>query len=225
MADIELIPADYTRARALRQRLLRAALAIAVLVAAAVGARSWLAWRMAAERPLVKQLAAREATVLQQGQRLVALRAEKAAAVVRLEGLRTLQDGGAWLGLALAIDRAWTPKVWLAGMAQQRELHFAAPAAAPAGVPPGAKVAEPPQPQVRNRFEIEGHGMDHSAVTEFMRAVASQPGLASVRLEETGLRRMGTIDVVDFRLSGVISAASGSASAAAPADAASAVAP
>ena len=125
MADIELIPDDYTQARALRRRLIRAGLVIVLLALAAAAARGWLAWRMSAERPLVQRLAAREATVQQQGQRLVALRAEKTVAVARLAALRTLQDGAAWLTLVAAVDRSWTPKVWLAGMTQQRELHFA----------------------------------------------------------------------------------------------------
>lgn len=204
MADIELIPRDYRAQRQLRQWLQRLAVGLALLLLLAGGARAWLAWKLAVERPLVEQLRQGEQAAAQREARVAALRARKGEADVHRTGLREIREAAGWDRIFHAIDNAWSPGIWLESLAYHREIDLPA-AAAPGGLPAAAAAAVPasaPEPRLRHRFELQGLAVAHPSVTEFMRALGGQAGVGPLSLAETRLRRQGSAEVVEFQLSG-----------------------
>ena len=197
MADIELIPRDYLAMRLLRKRLLRCAVVLGLLLVIATGARGWLGWRLASERPRVEGLREAEKSASERQARLLSLQARKAEADVQLASLATLRNGAAWQTIFRAIDGAHNPSLWFDSLSYSREVQLEPPVVA---ARPSASA--PPPPALRYSFELQGHALAHAAITDFMRALGEQPGIAGVRLAETGLRRYATVEVVDFKLSG-----------------------
>jgi hypothetical protein len=71
---------------------------------------------------------------------------------------------------------------------------------------PGAATS---RPSVEQRAEIVGHATDHTRLAEFMRSLSAQPGIADVRLLDTGLRTYTNTQVIDLNLTLLIDDRSG----------------
>lgn len=196
MADIELIPRDYLAMRLLRQRLLRFAVLVGLIVGLTLVGRAWLGWRLATDRPLVDALRQSEKTASERQSRLLAMQARKSDADAQLVALRALRNGAGWEAVFRAVDAAHNSNLWFDGLSYQREARIE-PAA-------GAKPTATETPALRHSFEIQGHALTHAAITDFMRSLGEQPGISGVRLAETGLGRAATVDIVDFKLTGLL---------------------
>ena len=200
MREINLIPREHVDNRRVRRWLVRWAWLMVMLVAATAVGRGAIAWRVARERPVVEhnKLAA-QAAGLQQVQ-LKALGERRAEAESRLAAMRRVQDASGWARALRHIDAAHTQKVWLDKLAFRRS------PAEPAATDPEARRGSLADAPLQHALEVTGHAVDHAAVTEFMRRLVDQPGVHAVRLQNTGLRRYATADVIDFSISARVDA-------------------
>ncbi len=209
MADIELIPADYAATPRLAPAPAPARRSGCVLLAlATAAARAWLGWRIAAERPAVAALRQAETRA---NARRTALDARcmptSATPKHGSRALQALRDRAAW-PLRLPRHRRGAPPEPLVRRARLPARGTRGPRPAPPRrhrqpPAPAASAAAAPPPLL-HRFEIVGHALTHAAVTDFMRDLGAQPGIANLRLTDSGMRRYSTIDVVDFRLTGLL---------------------
>ncbi len=209
MSEFDLIPPDYARGRILRRHLKTFALALASV--AGLAALAWLGLHslIAAENG--------KAARLQQATRLTAqgeaaaqeYRQRKQAAERQLEALDELRGRDRVRVLVRAIDAAYVEGVWLdamkfyrreilpadgarAGAVQPGRARPVAPNAAPGGASP---------PAIEQYAEIAGHAVNHSALAEFLRRLGHQPGLADVRLIDSGMSEHAEAAAIDARIS------------------------
>lgn len=204
MADIDLIPREYSEMRRVRASLRMFALALAAIVALTVAARGWIALRLAKERPDVEQMHQHVKLAADRQTELAELEARLASAKSSLAALDALRDRGTWVAMFQTIDHAFNRNLWFDELAFARTVPLDTP---PADSPAADAVSRAPAAlpsRIGQRFEIKGHALDHTAISEFMRALSEQPSIVSVRLTDTGLRKYSTIEVVDFSLSATL---------------------
>jgi len=218
VADVDLIPADYARDRLLRRRA-RQFLVACVSVVVVVGAARLALERAisAGKQEIVRLQQQGKASTLSKAEadafRQQKLRADKQLA--ELDGLR----GGDRLRLLLyAIDSAYSDSIWLDEL---RLVRRDRPAGGNTGVLQGGGVpvivvpkpgAEPPADSLAagaQRVEISGHAANHTRLAEFMRGLGGQPGIAAVRLLDTGLGSHANRPVIDLSLQLVVDGAAG----------------
>ena len=207
MHDINLIPADYTVARRLRRGLRAFGLALAAVAAVTAVGRGWIAVRLSDGRPMVDQMRKQAKLALDRQTQLAELEARKAAVETRLAALHALRDHATWVAMFEAIDQAYNRNLWFDELAFSRTVQIDAPAPAnqPAADPPSREQATAP-PRISNGFDIKGHALDHAAIADFMRTIGAQPGVETVRLTDTGLRKYSAMEVVDFSLAATLGA-------------------
>jgi hypothetical protein len=211
MRDIDLIPGDYLAMRRARRRLAAFAAVLVLVIGVAAAARVGIALRLDTERAAFEKVRRQGKVTDDQGVRLAALRVAKAAGDVQLGTLRTLLDGTTPEALWRGIDGAYHDRIWLDSVSYVRTVH-AAPAtpgagtAAAAPAVPASAGAEIPAPPVvlRHDAELRGYGLDHAAVTDFMRALGERPGIGAVRLADSGLKPFAAIEVVGFGVSATL---------------------
>lgn len=196
MHDIDLIPADYHQLRQHRRWWLWSLAVMALLLLGTAGARAWLQRAMALEGPRMATLRAQasEAQVLQT--ELLALGQREAQLQTQAQALRALRRSPPWPTALMAVDQAYTPRLWL------DQIQVLAPLPAPVSTPlPSAAAAlVPVLAPAAARLEIKGHAADHATLSQFVQALGTQPGLAEVRLTQSGLHQAAGVDVVDFEL-------------------------
>ena len=212
MADIDLIPAAYLK-RQLVQRLvtrfLIAAIAVAVLVG---GARVALSRAIVSETATVARLQKAVDIYSQTEAKADGYRQQRRIDEARLAHLDELRGRDRLTVLLHAIDAAYSPSIWLDELRYLRRENLPAgtlkpPAGGagstvlvnPKGSVPGPGVAAS-RPSVEQRAEIVGHATDHTRLAEFMRSLSAQPGIADVRLLDTGLRTYTNAQVIDLSL-------------------------
>lgn len=209
MADIDLIPAAYLK-RQLAQRLVRRYLIAAIAVAALVGAaRVALNGAIASETATVARLSRAAEIYAQTEARADGYREQRKISETRLSQLDELRGRDRLRDLLQAIDAAYSPSIWLDELRflRRENLPTAAPKPPAAGAgsavpkgnvpPPGAAAS---RPSIEQRVEIVGHATDHTRLAEFMRSLSAQPGIADVRLLDTGLRTYTSTQVIDVSL-------------------------
>lgn len=203
MRDIDLIPGDYLALRQLRRRLAAFAAVIVLVLGGAAAARAGIALRLDTERAALEQVRRQGKIAADQSARLAVLRAAKAAGDVQLATLRTLLDGATPDMLWRGIDGAYHDRIWLDSVSYARTVR-----AAPVAPAAGAEVPAAPV-VLQHDAELRGYGLDHAAVTDFMRALGERPGIGAVRLAESGLKPFAAIEVVAFGVSATLGARQG----------------
>ena len=193
MHDIDLIPADYRALRQGRRWWGWCLAAIALALLATAGARGWLQAAMARDEPQVALLRAQTSQAQTLRKELMALNQREGELQDQLRGLRALRQNPPWQAALEAVDHAHNPQVWL----DQMQVLATLPVS-PLAPTPGASATVPTAPTYR--LEIKGHAADHAALSQFVQALGEQPGLAEVRLTQSGLRQAAGGDVVDFEL-------------------------
>jgi hypothetical protein len=212
VADIDLIPAAYLK-RQLVQRHVRLFLITAIAVAALVGAaRVALNRAIVSETTIVTRLAKAAEIYSQTEAKADGYRQQREIGEKRLSQLDELRGRDRLKVLLQAIDTAYSPSIWLDEMRFLRRENLPTgtlnPQAGGAGstvlvipkgnVPvPGAAAS---RPGIEQRVEIVGHATDHSRLAEFMRNLSAQPGIADVRVLDTGLRTYTNTQVIDLSL-------------------------
>lgn len=209
MRDIDLIPHDYLALRRLRRRLAWFAAVIVVVLGATAAARLAVWLRIEAARSALEQVRRQGQSAAEEGARLAALRAAKAAGDLQLATLRTLLDATAPEALWRGIDAAYHDRIWLDSVTYARSVRASAVATAAATAPGAAVEALAATPVFEHDAELRGHGLDHAAVTDFMRALGERPGIGAVRLADSTLRPYAAIEVVAFSVAVKLGARAG----------------
>lgn len=187
----------------MRRRVAMLVAALVLVLVATAAARAWIAMRLATERVALGQLRQHDKVAGDQRARLAALRAQKAAGDSQLATLRTLLDGSASDTVWLALDDAYNERIWLDALSYARTLRAeAAPQAASQAV--SSADATPAALSFQHEVELRGHALDHAALTEFMRAFAERPGIATARLADSGLKQFAALEVVGFGVSATL---------------------
>jgi Tfp pilus assembly protein PilN len=211
LADVDLIPADYLRAQLVRRRVRQLLLACVALAVVVGGARLALNLALSVEKENIARLQQEGQVSTRSKAEADSFRQQKLLAEKQLAELDELR-GRDRLGLLLhAIDAAYSDSIWL------DELRFLRRDPVPAGntsslpggersgiivVPrqnvPASAAAAPAG--IEQRVEIVGHATNHTRLADFMRILGSQPGIAEVRLLNTGLGSYHNSPVIDLTL-------------------------
>lgn len=205
MADIDLIPADYAK-RALVRRRVKPLLLALIVVALAVGlARLALYQLVSLENANVAQLQKEGQIVARSQAEADNFRQQKQLAEKQLAELDELRGRDRLKLLLRAVDAAYNDSIWLDQVRFFRRELPAGSTALPGGGRTGIIVAPKPGAApapavVEQRAEIVGHAASHTRLAEYMRALGSQPGIAEVRLVDTGLGSYANVPVIDLTL-------------------------
>ena len=212
MADVDLIPADYSKVQLVRRRV-RQLLIACVSVVIVVGAvRLALSLVMSFESFSIARLETEGQILTRSKAEADGYRQQKLLAEKQLAELDELRGRDRLRSLLQAIDAAYSDSIWL------DELHFFRRDQVATGnmssLPGGAHSdiivvprqnvvasgAAPPPTRMEQRVEIIGHATNHTRLAEFMRGLSSQPGITEVRLLDTGLGSYSNSPVIDFTL-------------------------
>mgnify|MGYP001574893319 CR=1 FL=1 len=203
MADIDLIPAAYLKRRLVQELVTRFLVAAVAVTALVGGARVALNRAIASETDTVARLNKAVEIYAQTEAKADGFRQQRKISEMRLSHLDELRGRDRLKVLLQAIDAAYSPSIWF------DELRFLRRENLPTGTlkpPAGAAAAAPSRPAVEQRAEIVGHATDHTRLSEFMRSLNAQPGIADVRLLDTGLRTYTTTQVIDLSLTLLVDA-------------------
>lgn len=211
MADIDLIPADYAKLALARRRmkpLLTALIAVALLVGLA---RLALTLLVSFEHANIAQLQKQAQISARTKAEADNFRQQKQLAEKQLAELDELRGRDRLRLLLRAIDAAYSDSIWLDQLRFfRRDLPTGDLSSLPGGGRSGIIVvpkenipapgAAPAPAGGEQRAEIVGHATNHTKLAEFMRSLGSQPGIAAVRLVDTGLGSYANMPVIDLTL-------------------------
>jgi hypothetical protein len=192
--DIDLIPAAYLKRELLRRMVRRFVLGMVLVVVVVIGARMGLNRAITTEAATVARLQKADQIYAQTESRADGFRQQRAIVETRLSQLDQLRGRDRLRLLLTAIDSAYAPAIWL------DELQFSRRETPPAAAPAAPNQPPPPKPGIEHRVQLTGHATDHSRLAEFMRRLSTQPGIADVRLLDTGLRTYTNTQVIDLSL-------------------------
>lgn len=174
---MDLIPADYRRARALRRVLV--ATAVGVVAAAGCLGAARLGLSAAVERTgeTLRTVELQRAEVEARRAALGLLEVEHDALAARLESLQRRRRGIAARDALLAVDAVLDGRVWFVDWRFERDQ----------GGPDGSA-----------SMAIRGQAEDHAALADFVQRLVERPEVADVRLIGTRARRYTRGAVVEF---------------------------
>jgi Tfp pilus assembly protein PilN len=186
MADIDMIPRSYRHALLARRVLGRYAAALALVLVAGGAGAGWLRWRLALEAAQLDRLRAASAQAEALRARVAAAGQRKFTLVQASAALQALRGHATLARLSGSIDRALTERVWfdqLQFSRTQELLRDPLPAPLPEGTleTQGAAGGAVEHWRLASHVEINGHALDHAAMTQFLGALAADPALADVR--------------------------------------------
>ncbi len=233
MDDIDLIPASYRRERQLRERLRGFAALIGVVLVAIVALRVGLSFMIGLQKPALVRLQQHHATIARERQRIETLRVAHERTEQRLHVFEALHGTDVSTPIARAIDQSLNEGVWLQHLRYARTGEYvdvkrdappargsAPPAGAvlPTATTPGVTVLPLPRddgkpgPSERGwrttrSLEISGRATDHASLTDFLRALGVQPGVADVRLLNTATHAIANGEIVEFTAIAALGAA------------------
>jgi len=212
VADVDLIPAGYSRVQLVRRRVkqfLIACISVFVVVGILFSA---LSVATSLERSNVGHLENEIKTATKSNGEVDGYRQQKLLAEKQLTELDQLRGRNRLSLFLRAVDSAYSDSIWL------DELHYfrrdpsssGTATTSPGPARPGIVVmpaqnvpvsGEAPNPQsAGQRVEIIGHATSHTRLAEFIRRLTGQPGIAEVRLLDTGLGNYSNSPVIDFIL-------------------------
>lgn len=213
MAEIDLIPSDYARDRGIEKRVRRFVQALLFILLAVGLGRAGIEFFIARNSADLARLRTQGQISAQAGAKAESVRKQTLETERRLSELDGLRGSERLRMFLQAMDNAYIESIWL------DEIRFfrrdSQGTSRLEGVPGGARSAiivvpkeNPPAagstikpPQIEQHVELAGHARDHSRLADFMRGLGQQPGIADVRLLDTGLRSYTSTVVVDLKLS------------------------
>jgi Tfp pilus assembly protein PilN len=212
VADVDLIPADYSKAQFVRRRVRQLLLACVSVVVVVGVARLALNLVTSFEKANIARLEKEGQLSTRSKAEADNFRQQKLLTEKQLAELDELRGRDRLRLLLQAIDAAYSDSIWLDELRFFRRdpvpdaTTMSLPGAERSGiivvprqnVP--ASAAAPPRAGIEQRVEIVGHATDHTRLAEFMRSLGSQPGIAEVRLLNTGLGSYRNSPVIDLTL-------------------------
>jgi len=213
VADVDLIPADYSKAQLVRRRARQLLIACVSVVVAVGAARLALNQVMSFEKLSIARLEKEGLRSAQSKAEADKYRQQKLLAEKQLAELDELRGRDRLRLLLQAIDAAYSDSVWfdeLRFFRRDQVLPSGNMSSLPGGAHSGIIVvprqnvpvsgAAPPLAGIEQRVEIIGHATNHTRLAEFMRSLSNQPGIADVRLLNTGLGSYGNSPVINLTL-------------------------
>lgn len=210
MAEIDLVPGDYRRARQLGRRLrLFGVVYLGVLIALGA-ARIGLAYAVRERGRAVAELQAAEAEARTHQQRLQELQSERDTGRKRLAILSGLRGGVGMREIFLAVDGALDGEIWFLDWKFRRagELVEQGPKTVRAGyfivVPKEERDDREKAWLMETHMEIRAQAADHATLASFVGRLLDQPRIETVRVLNTRVRRYVSSELVDFDLAIVV---------------------
>lgn len=208
MADINLIPAAYLKREIVGRQVKRLLIALVAVAGLVIAARVALSHAIVSETATVARLAKAEEIYSQTEAKADGYRQQREIGEKRLSYLDELRGRDRLKILLQALDTAYSPSIWLDDLRFLRRENLPTATLNPGGGNPATTVPVAPnvagaaasRPSVEQRVEIVGHAVDHTQLAEFMRRLSAQPGIADVRLLDTGLRTYANTQVIDLSL-------------------------
>lgn len=211
MAEIDMIPRSYHDAMRLQASLKVFGLALGTLLMVSLIGFGVLRWRIAVAAPMVANL--RSATEQSEagGRQLAQARQQKIMLEQKLAALTALRGAGEVARVARAIDQSLNRGVWFKELRFTRDEQLLPPGpAAPAQtgyflVLPAASSASSSATSAQTwrlskNIEINGAAVDHAALTDFLRSLATQPSVAEVHFINSNVRVTDGVPVIDFNV-------------------------
>jgi len=211
MSDIDMIPQSYReqlRVRLWGRNFLAAMAAMVVLI---VVTQVWLLVTLGVQKPKLERLQRGRHAVAAQLAAVEALRARKSEAERNLSVLAGLRGGPTVEQISGAIDRAINDGVWFDQLQFVRSADYAAPKADPAANAPPGDDATAGAKRPLNQLEIKGRAVSHSALAEFAKNLAAEPGTRDVRVVNTARQDDSATTAVQFEVGAVINGVAGRA--------------
>lgn len=208
MFDIDLIPQGYREALRIKRWLFRFMLACAAFVIVIAAARGVLAYLLEREKSALAALRPGETISSAHRAQLEQWRANNQAAKSYLKVLANLR-GTTVKPVFLGIDRALNKDVWFLEIQFMRAGEFvtATPEQRNSGyfiiIPAPDKTADRAW-KVQQHIQIKGQALTHSALTQFIKQLSVQQGIANVRLQNTEPGVHEAAQVVNFSLIALI---------------------
>jgi hypothetical protein len=193
MADVDLIPSSYSKAQRVRLRVRQFSLALMSVVAVIGVSFLGLKAAMSLERSSIVRLEMERQVSAQSQAEADNYRQQIRLVERQLTELDELRGRDRLRMLLMAIDAAYNDNVWL------DELHFFRREPAPAQAAPASGEAQQ-FAAIEQRVKIVGHATTHTRLAAFMHALNSQPGIAEVRLMDTGMGSHSNRPVIDLAL-------------------------
>lgn len=212
MRDIDLIPADYRRARWLRVWLRQMIVAVVLVAVVPLIAFAGLSQRVATLRTQVDRLEEQRAVTTQQRNELESLTRRRDALDRQLTMLNGLRSGAPARSVFMAIDHALADaEVWFLNW-QFRRAGVRVPESEAAGVETGYFIVVPEsarsegeQPwMVETHMTITGQARDHEALSRFVNGLYAQSTVIDVKVQRTELSQRNQRDVVQFEVAVVL---------------------
>ena len=191
MADVNLIPAAFSRQLLLRQWLKQSGVSLLVLTVLVMGAFFWLRFETNKLNQQSQQLQSQQAISMQQRNHLENLSRRKTDLQQQLDVLAGLRSGVTAEQMFVTMDRAVTnDQVWFTNWYFRR-----------AGTPVKKTTNEVHTGyfvvitdreknqeetwQIETQMKIEGGALDHAALSRFVSRLIDQPEIQSVRVVRT----------------------------------------
>lgn len=216
MREFDLVPASYRQALTQRRQVRGYLGAAAVLLVVGLGSAGTLRYLGQQAEAQVTVLEARKAISSRQRDMLAQLRAEQAQVAEELAVLEGLRGGVSTERIFLAMDRALSgDDLWFSRTTFQRAgsqipvqpetvntgYFIVVPRDAPTGAPQGWRI--------QTHLTIQGHALDHAALSGFVQRLQAQDEISSVRILSTQARAYTQMTVVDFELAVQVSMRAG----------------
>ena len=211
MTEIDMIPQSYREQLRVRLWGRNFLAAIAVLVVLIVTAEVWLIVTLSVQKPKLELLQRGRTAVAAQLAAVEALRARKSEAEKNRSVLADLRGGPSVEQISGTIDRAINDGVWFDQLQFVRSADYAAPKADPAASAPSGDDVAVGAKRPLNQLEIRGRAVSHSALAEFAKNLAAEPGTRNVRVVNTARQSDSAATVVQFEVTAVINGTAGRA--------------
>ena len=214
MADIDMIPRSYREALRVDRTVRRFGAALAALVLLGGAAAGLMRWRVAHTEPLLAQMRSAASQATGDAALLAVLQARHASLEQSVAALEALRAAGTVGRLAGALDTALRADMWLTGLHYVRsEQLIPAVAGQPAQpgdllLQPAAAAGAPETWRVTRRLDLSGAAFSYPALTEFLRAFSTQPGVAEVRLVDSSTPE-GEAAVIGFNMTALVGPSGG----------------
>jgi Tfp pilus assembly protein PilN len=210
MAELDLIPDSYRRARLIR-RWLKAFALVYIGLIVSLGVSRWLlASAIDARAGKLEQIDADRAAMDQQKGQIQDLDARKAELARKVDALETLRGGPSPRAIFVAVDRALNGEVWFLQWTFRRAGEFVQPQPRSVNtgyiitVPAGEAGAQSKAYRIATHMEINGQASSHSALADFVQRLSEQSVVEEVKVLNTHVRPYGAFQVVDFSLAVII---------------------
>lgn len=207
MNSIDMIPQSYReqlRVRLWGRNFLAAMGALLLMIGAA---KVGLLWTLSVQKPQLEKLQLGRQAVSAQLAQVEALRARKSEAEQNVAVLATLRGGPSVEQLSATIDHAINDGVWFSELQFVRSADYAAPSPGDGDHgASGGNTETTTQPPL-NQLTIKGQAHSHSALAQFAKNLAAQPGTRNVRVVNTARRGDSALDAVQFEIAAVVNGA------------------